>query len=222
VLRLVGLSGERSRRRTQWRRSLAEGESELAGLRGFLQSRTRCRKPWQRRHRVGLVHVAARCLVERQLKHLPENAAGMRGAAAGVCCTRSARRWRRLRLERLLRTWMNPSASTRGGLESRPGWTMMERIRRDGQGAARGSVRGRESTVSGRGTAAGGGRREPRDEGPAGRGKRAGRCKIANARQERTMNVARVQELYLSCGAALVHSSLISPQSASCSYILRK
>jgi hypothetical protein len=84
VLRPVGLSGERSRRRTQWRHSLAEGESELAGLRDFLQSRARCRKPWQRRHRVGLVHVVARCLVERQLKHLPENAAGMRGAATGV------------------------------------------------------------------------------------------------------------------------------------------
>jgi hypothetical protein len=57
----------------------------LAELSCRLQSRARCPNPRQRRHRVSLEHVATRCLVERRLKHLSVNTAGMRGVLVGIC-----------------------------------------------------------------------------------------------------------------------------------------
>jgi hypothetical protein len=66
----------------------------VAVVRVGLQSRTRCQKPWQWKHWVDLVHVATRCLVERQLKHFREKAAGCgerrQGLARELCSVLTA------------------------------------------------------------------------------------------------------------------------------------
>jgi len=114
-----GVSRREWMKRRETSRADAAQEAAAApppdGLRSRLQSRARCRKPWQRRQRRGRRQVATLWPVDRQLRHLPHSSGkkcpGARSGTAPPNGGEGQRSWRKLALET---TSWKPSASTRG------------------------------------------------------------------------------------------------------------